>query len=93
MKQKNELATLTPKQSNPYTAVPEDFQVGRADEFSDGYVPGHGQCGKDEKEYNELLKAADAPGINKSRFGEPRRRPVEASNAGRPHAPSGRDEE
>jgi hypothetical protein len=75
--QKNELATLSPQQQNPYSAVPEDFEVSRADEFSSAYVPGHGQCGASEKEYNQLLKAADAPTVNKSSFGEKRILPTE----------------
>jgi hypothetical protein len=44
----------TPTQSNPYAARPEDFEVGRDD------VPGHGQHGDSESEYNQLLKQADA---------------------------------
>lgn len=91
--QKNELATLSRQQQNPYTAMPEDFEVGRADEFAESYVPGHGQCGKDEKEYNQLLKEADAPTVNKSPFGEKRSRATEASDAGKSHTPAGRDEE
>jgi hypothetical protein len=84
--QKNELATLSPQQSNPYTAMPEDFEVTRADEFADSYVPGHGQCGSNEKEYDELLKQANAPTVNKSSFGEKRSRATETSNAGPAHS-------
>ena len=82
--QKNELATLSPQQSNPYTAMPEDFEVTRADEFADSYVPGHGQCGRDEKEYGELLKQANAPTVNKSPFGEKPSRATEVSDAEKP---------
>ena len=35
---KNELATLSPQQSNPYTAMPEDFEIIR-----DGDKVFHGQ--------------------------------------------------
>jgi hypothetical protein len=80
--QKNELATLSSQQSNPYTAKPEDFEVGRADEFAGGYVPGHGQCGSDEKEYDRLLKQTDKHG--KSKFGAPRLPATEASDAAKP---------
>ena len=81
--QKNELATLSPQQANAYTAKAEEFEVGRADEFADSYVPGHGQCGKDEKEYAQLLKEADARG--KSRLGSKRNPATEASDAGASH--------
>ncbi len=84
--QKNELATLSPQQQNPYTAVPEDFTVTPADEFAASYVPGHGQCGVNEKEYGELLKQANAPTVNKSPFGEKRSQATEASDAGKPNS-------
>ena len=91
--QKNKLATLSSAQSTPYLAMPEDFEVGRADEFADSYVPAHGQCGRDEREYNQLLKQADAPTVNKSQFGEKRSRATEASDAGKPRGDgTGRDE-
>jgi hypothetical protein len=89
--QHNQLATLSPQQSNPYTAMPEDFEVGRADEFANSYVPGHGQCGANEKEYDRLLKAADAPGVNKSSFGEKRSVATEPGDADQSH--TGRDTE
>ena len=89
--EKNELATLSPQQSNPYTAKPEEFEVGRADEFADSYVPGHGQCGKDEKEYDGLLKQADAHG--KSKLGAPRLPATETSGAGKSHTDGDTDNE
>lgn len=92
--QKNSLATLSRNQANTYLAVPEDFEIGRADEFSTDYVPGHGQCGKNEKEYDRLLKAADAPTVNKSSFGEKRSRATEPGNASKPRtAGMGSDDE
>jgi hypothetical protein len=30
--EKNQLATLSPSQSNPYTAMPEDFEIVRDDD-------------------------------------------------------------
>jgi hypothetical protein len=83
--EKNQLVPQTKQQANPYTAMPEDFPVTPADEFSSGYVPGHGQCGANEKEYDELLKQANAPTVNKSSFGEKRSRATEASDAGPAH--------
>lgn len=47
--QKNELATLGPNQSNPYAAVPEDFDIIRDDDEAF-----HGQSS------DKLLKQADA---------------------------------
>jgi len=85
--ERNTLATLSRNQGNAYLAMPEDFEVGRADEFAASYVPGHGQCGANEKEYGELLKQADAPTVNKCSFGEKRSRATESSDAGKPHTP------
>lgn len=75
-KQKDKLATLSPQQSNPYTAMPEDFEVGCAD----GDVPGHGQCGKNKKEHDELL----APSVKAGRTGTAPRA-TETSDARKPH--------
>jgi len=82
--EKDQLVEQSPAQRNPYLCDPNSFEVGRADEFADSYVPGHGQCGRDEKEYGELLKQANAPTVNKSPFGEKRSRATEASDAGKP---------
>ena len=89
--EKDQLVRQSKQQSNPYTAQASDFEVGRADEFSNANVPGHGQCGANEKEYGQLLKAADAPGVNKSSFGAKRSPATEASDADQSH--TGRDTE
>src|SRR5260370_3164476 len=81
--EKNRLVEQSPAQSNPYLCDPNSFEVGRADEFADSYVPGHGQCGANEKEYEELQKQADKRG--KSPLGSKRTPATEASDAKAPH--------
>jgi hypothetical protein len=56
--QKNELATLSPNQSNPYAADPRQFVVMEADESAAPKMatPYHGQCGSSTAEYNKLLR-------------------------------------
>jgi hypothetical protein len=79
MKQKNELATLSPKQSNPYTALPEDFVIVR-----DGSAF-HGQ------ESQKLQKTADAECHRTT--GQKRSTATETSDAGKPRTPGmSRDE-
>lgn len=80
--QKNELATLSPQQSNPYTARPEDFSVSGPDEFLSRYTEGGGQCGESKSEYEKLL----AQGNAKRNTGT-QGRPTEVSNAGKPKTP------
>lgn len=79
MKQKNELATLSREQSNPYLALPEDFEILRD---SDSVF--HAQRS------DAIQKQSDAECNRK-----PNKRSVatESSDAGRPKTPSGRDEE
>ena len=69
--QKNELAALSPQQSNPYTAMPEDFEIIRDDD-----EVFHGQRS------DKLQKQADAECERK-----PTKRSVatEASDARKPH--------
>jgi len=76
---KNELATLSPQQSNPYTAMPEDFEIVRDDD-----KVFHGQRS------DKLQKQSDA--VCKRR---PSKRSVatEASDAGKPRTGMGNDEE
>jgi hypothetical protein len=75
--ERNTLIEQTPEQANPYTARAEDFEVRRADDFSSDYVPGHGQHGGNEQEYNKLLK----PTASKKRSTA-----TEATDAGKPHS-------
>lgn len=71
--QKNELATLSPQQSNPYTAMPEDFEIIRDDD-----EVFHGQRS------DELQKQADSRG--KSSLGAKRSPATETSDAGPTHS-------
>jgi hypothetical protein len=59
--QKNELATLSPNQSNPYAADPRDFVVMEADESAAPKMatPFHSQCGSTAAEYEKLLKQGE----------------------------------
>ena len=77
--EKNSLATLSPQQSNPYAATPEDFTVTPADEFATRYTPDHGQCGKSKSEYKQLI----AQGNAKRNIGTPERA-TETSDAAKP---------
>ena len=56
--QKNELATLSPNQSNPYAADPRDFVFIEAGESAAPKMatPYHGQCGSTDAEYERLLR-------------------------------------
>ncbi len=68
--QKNELATLSPKQSNPYLASPTDFEV-----IGEAAGAFHGQD-------NAKLRKGDR---GKSRPDSAHSRPTETSDAGKPH--------
>jgi hypothetical protein len=80
--QKNKLATLSPQQSNPYTAKPEDFEVSHPDEFLDRYTEGGGQCGETKAEYERLIAQGNA-----KRNSGTQGRPTEPGDAGKPHTP------
>ncbi len=49
--EQNQLIEQTPTQANPGAAMPTDFKVNES-------LPGHGQCGDSEREYNALLAGA-----------------------------------
>jgi hypothetical protein len=59
--QKNELATLSPNQSNPYAADPRDFVFIEAGESAAPKMatPYHGQCGSTDAEYEQLLRVGE----------------------------------
>lgn len=59
MKQKDELATLSPNQENCYAADPRDFEVIEAGESAAMSTPFHGQCGNTNGEYEALLREGD----------------------------------
>jgi hypothetical protein len=52
LKEKNTLVELTPQQTNPYLARPEQFEVIEA-------LPFHGQCGENQREYQKMLKQGE----------------------------------
>ena len=83
--QKNELATLSPNQSNCYATDPRDFVVIEAGE-SGGPLPFHGQCGSTDAEYEKLLRegeaAANASPFTKQGEGHP-----DVNHAAPPHTP------
>ena len=60
LKEKDTLVKLTPEQSNPYLARPEEFEVIEA-------LPFHGQCGENQREYQKLLKQGEVA-ANASNF-------------------------
>jgi hypothetical protein len=66
-REQNQLIELTATQQNPGAAKPTDFQVG-----GETPLPGHGQCGENEHEYNALLAEAD--------IGKPRNGPAPERN-------------
>jgi hypothetical protein len=59
--QKNELATLSPNQSNCYAADPRDCVVIEAGDSAAPKMatPFHGQCGSTDAEYERLLREGE----------------------------------
>jgi hypothetical protein len=57
--ERNKMIEPTEAQFSPGLARPEDFEVSTPDQIA-RTVPGHGQRGKDKKEYNRLLQEAFA---------------------------------
>jgi hypothetical protein len=51
---------LTPEQTNPYLARPEDFQIGAPAQTIP--TPGHGQRGESKREEAQLLARRKAQG-------------------------------
>jgi len=82
--QKNALATLSPEQSNPYAAKPQDFQVSGPDEFPE--LPGHGQCGNNRTEYENLLRESERSASESNFAAEPEVHP-DVNDGGKPHTP------
>ena len=72
--QKNELATLSANQSNPYAADPRSFEIIEAADSSAPKMPTpfHGQCGSTNAEYERLLREGVHPqrGANASDFSD-----------------------
>jgi hypothetical protein len=83
--QKNELATLSPNQSNPYAADPRQFVVMEADESAAPKMatPFHGQCGNTDAEYEKLLREGELC-ANASDFNENAEQHPNVNNAGNP---------
>jgi hypothetical protein len=54
MNKKNALVELTPEQTSPNLARPEDFVIVEDD------LPFHGQCGSSQREYSKLLQHAES---------------------------------
>ena len=61
-KEHDEVITLSPTQTNPYSALPSDFHITTAAEAARQALPGHGQRGTTVPEYRELLSEADQQG-------------------------------
>jgi hypothetical protein len=73
-KEKNARVELSPAQSNPSLARPEDFVVVEDD------LPGHGQCGNNQREYRKLLA------VNASNSTDAEEHP-NVNTAKKPHTP------
>lgn len=58
MKERNSLAILSDKQSDPFAADPRDFEVLEAGDSAAPKMatPFHGQCGSSDAEYGRLLR-------------------------------------
>jgi len=78
LKERNTVAELTPEQSNPYLARPDQFEVIEA-------LPFHGQCGENQREYQKLLKRGEAA-ANASNFTDAEVHP-NVDTAKKPHTP------
>jgi 16S rRNA G966 N2-methylase RsmD len=79
-KEKNTLVELTPEQTNPYLARPDQFEVVEAD------PPFHGQCGENQREYQKLLKHGEAA-ANASNFADDAEVHPNVNTAKKPHTP------
>jgi hypothetical protein len=77
LKEKDTLVKLTPEQSNPYLARPEEFEVIEA-------LPFHGQCGEDQREYQKLLKRGEVA-ANASNFADDAEVHPNVNTAEKPH--------
>jgi hypothetical protein len=66
---------LSPQQTNPYTARPEDFQIGSP--VQSNKTPGHGQRGLSRREEELLLALRKARGRGVTL-------PTDVNNAGPP---------
>ena len=78
LKEKNTLVELTPEQSNPYLARPDHFEVTEAD------LPFHGQCGKNQREYQKLFKRGEIE-ANASNFANDAEAHPNVDTAKKPH--------
>jgi hypothetical protein len=56
-REQDQIIPQTPTQLNPGGASPNDFKIG-----GEGPLPGHGQCGENQREYKSLLAEADIDG-------------------------------
>ncbi len=77
-KEQNKVIELTPEQSNPYKARPENFEIGQPNAPANMTTPGHGQRGKNEREEKQLF--SERKPTDK---GAPL--PLEPSEAKKPH--------
>lgn len=77
--EKDKLIELTPSQQNPYLARPEQFEVGEPNAPANISVPGHGQCGENEREQSRLL-------AERKPIGKGVALPLEPSDAEKPHS-------
>jgi hypothetical protein len=75
---KNQKIELTPEQTNPYLARPEDFEVSISQTSP---TPGHGQRGDTAKEEARLLAKRKAQGKGVDL-------PTATDDAGKPHIAS-----
>ncbi len=53
---KDKLIEQSESQRSPRLARPEDFTITSASEAANQRLPGHGQCGDNLRQYNQLLK-------------------------------------
>jgi|HubBroStandDraft_6_1064221.scaffolds.fasta_scaffold419373_2 hypothetical protein len=80
LKEENTLVELTPEQTNPYLARPDQFEVIEAD------LPFHGQCGQNQREYQKLLKRGEVA-ANASNFANDAEVHPNVDTAKKPHTP------
>jgi hypothetical protein len=82
--QKDELATLSPNQSNCFAADPRDFEILEAGDAPKMPTAFHGQCGDTRGEYESLLRQGEES-ANASNFSEQGEVHPDVNRSGPPH--------
>ena len=86
-KEQNELIEQTEGQRNSYILRGQDFEVSGPNAPAEMSLPGHGQCGDTQVEYDRLIKEGSATANASSITGKGQPRATETDDAKKPHTP------